>query len=70
MSTSNRLIKEFSDLKKEKDLNYKLSPDENNLHNWKGEISGPSGTPYQVSIKNFMIDFKQKYQFLEWNFRN
>jgi ubiquitin-protein ligase len=51
MSTSNRLIKEFSDLKKEKDLNFKLIPDEKNLHKWNGVLNGPSGTPYQVSIK-------------------
>ena len=53
MSTSNRLIKEFSDLKKEKELNFKLNPDENNLHKWKGVLIGPSGTPYQNS--NFEI---------------
>jgi len=47
MSTSNRLIKEFSDLKKEKELNFKLFPDENNLHKWNGILNGPSGTPYQ-----------------------
>lgn len=47
MSTSNRLIKEFSDLKKEKELNFKIYPDENNLHKWNGVIKGPSGTPYQ-----------------------
>lgn len=51
MSTSNRLIKEFSDIKKEKDLNFQLFPDENNLHKWKGVLKGPCGTPYQVSIK-------------------
>jgi ubiquitin-protein ligase len=51
MSTSNRLIKEFSDMKKEKDLNFKIFPDENNLHKWNGVLNGPSGTPYQVSIK-------------------
>jgi len=53
MSTSNRLIKEFSDLKKEKDPNFKLFPDENNLHKWKGVLNGPNGTPYQN--KNFDI---------------
>jgi peroxin-4 len=56
MSTSNRLIKEFSDLKKEKDLNFKLIPDENNLHKWNGVLNGPSGTPYQD--KNFEIKCK------------
>ena len=37
--------------KKEKDLNFKIFPDENNLHKWNGVLNGPSGTPYQVSIK-------------------
>jgi len=49
MSTSNRLIKEFIDLKKEKISNYKLFPDENNLHKWNGILNGPTDTPYQVS---------------------
>ena len=56
MSTSNRLIKEFSDLKKEKDVNFKLFPNEQNLHQWNGILNGPSGTPYQ----NEFFDIKCK----------
>jgi len=48
MSTSNRLIKEFRDLKKENELNFKLYPEENNLHRWSGVLKGPMGTSYQT----------------------
>jgi len=50
MTTTNRLLKEFSELKKESDGTFKLSPNENNLHLWKGTLKGPIGTPYQVSF--------------------
>lgn len=55
MSTSNRLIKEFTDLKKENELNFKLYPEENNLHRWSGVLEGPMGTPYQVSKIDFIF---------------
>lgn len=47
MSAYKRLIKEYGEIKKENDLNIKISPNEENLFNWKGKIIGPSGTPYQ-----------------------
>jgi len=57
MATSNRLLKEFNELKKEKDGSFKLFPNENNLNRWKGELKGPIGTPYQVSFKKTLLFF-------------
>lgn len=54
MSTTNRLLKEFGELKKNSDGSLCLSPDENNLHEWNGILKGPWGTPYQEG--SFLIN--------------
>ena len=50
MSSANRLLKEFGEIRKAQDLNFTVIPGENNLQNWDGLLRGPFGTPFQVSI--------------------
>ena len=49
MSSTNRLLKEFGELKKAEDLNFIILSGENDLQNWEVSLKGPFGTPYQVS---------------------
>jgi hypothetical protein len=51
MTSTNRLLKEFGELKKSNDLNFFFIQGENNLNNWEGFLKGPYGTPFQVSKK-------------------
>ena len=56
MSSTNRLLKEFGELRKAEELNFSMIATENNLQNWNGFLKGPFGTPYQVSIiKKYFI---------------
>mmetsp|Transcript_8011 Transcript_8011/g.15946 ORF Transcript_8011/g.15946 Transcript_8011/m.15946 type:complete len:147 (+) Transcript_8011:2632-3072(+) len=61
MATSNRLLKEFNELKKEKDGSFKLFPNENNLNRWKGELKGPIGTPYQDGSFRILCQLSNSY---------
>mmetsp|Transcript_5359 Transcript_5359/g.12950 ORF Transcript_5359/g.12950 Transcript_5359/m.12950 type:complete len:152 (+) Transcript_5359:1203-1658(+) len=61
MSTSNRLLKEFSEIKKSSDQNFILSPDENNLHEWKGKLRGPFATPYQEGFFDILCQISNSY---------
>nr|UXY87269.1 ubiquitin-conjugating enzyme E2-21 KD [Cryptomonas sp.] len=61
MTTSNRLLKEFKEIKKEKDGNFLLHPNENNLHKWSGKIRGPVGTPYQDSFLEVICYISNSY---------
>jgi peroxin-4 len=61
MSTTNRLLKEYSELKKNSDGNFSLSPEENNLHEWKGFLKGPFGTPYQEGCFNILCEISTTY---------
>ena len=61
MATSNRLLKEYSELKKEMTEDLVLKPDESDLHLWNGKINGPNGTPYQNSSYNIWIKLPTSY---------
>mmetsp|Transcript_51187 Transcript_51187/g.120290 ORF Transcript_51187/g.120290 Transcript_51187/m.120290 type:complete len:148 (-) Transcript_51187:445-888(-) len=61
MATSNRLLKEFSELKKESDGGFILTPNENNLHIWKGNLKGPLGTPYQDGSFKIICQLSSSY---------
>lgn len=50
MPSSNRLLKDFGELKKDNQGSFILCRDENNIHSWKGKLRGPFGTPYQVRL--------------------
>jgi peroxin-4 len=61
MSTSNRLLKEIKEIKKEKEGNFILHPNENNLHEWSGSIKGPVGTPYQDGMFDIICQISNSY---------
>mmetsp|Transcript_18588 Transcript_18588/g.28935 ORF Transcript_18588/g.28935 Transcript_18588/m.28935 type:complete len:145 (+) Transcript_18588:6910-7344(+) len=61
MATSNRLLKEYSELKKEINEDLKLMPDENDLHLWNGTVKGPNGTPYQKIEYQILITLPPSY---------
>lgn len=61
MSTSNRLLKEIKEIKKEKEGNFILYPNENNLHEWSGCIKGPIGTPYQDGNFEIVCQISNSY---------
>lgn len=49
MSSTNRLLKEFGELRKTQEIDFLIKPDENNLQQWDAILKGPFGTPFQVS---------------------
>jgi peroxin-4 len=61
MSSSNRLLKDFGELKKGNDGSFILCPDEKNIHSWKGKLKGPSGTPYQEGIFEILCEISNSY---------
>ena len=61
MTAYKRLLKEFAELKKEKDSNVNLFPDEENLYQWKGEIIGPFATPFQNCKFSILIKISTTY---------
>ena len=61
MSTTNRLLKEIKEIKKEKDGNFTLYPDEKNLHEWFGNIKGSVGTPYQDGAFEIICQISNSY---------
>jgi peroxin-4 len=61
MSTSNRLLKEVKEIKKERDGNFIINPNENNLHEWYGSIKGPVGTPYQDGLFEIACQISNSY---------
>ena len=61
MSTSNRLLKEIKEIKKEKEGNFMLYPNEDNLLEWNGSIKGPIGTPYQDGFFEIICQISSSY---------
>ena len=61
MATSNRLLKEFKEITKEKDGNVVLYPNENNIYEWSGKIKGPIGTPYEDGNFYILCEISSSY---------
>ena len=56
-----RLAKELEDLKKDPPANCSAGPVEDNIFNWKAQMYGPEGTPYEGGIFNLDIFFPTEY---------
>ncbi|AFP65385.1 ubiquitin-conjugating enzyme E2-21 KD (nucleomorph) [Chroomonas mesostigmatica CCMP1168] len=61
MSSSNRLLKDFGELKKGNDGSFVLYPFEKNINKWKGKLKGPSGTPYQEGFFDVVCEISNSY---------
>lgn len=61
MATTNRLLKEFKEIKKENDGNILIGPSEEDLQKWSGQLKGPIGTPYQDGVFGLICQMTLTY---------
>eukprot|EP01027_Heterolobosea_sp_BB2_P012004 GEZU01017418.1.p1 GENE.GEZU01017418.1~~GEZU01017418.1.p1 ORF type:complete len:184 (-),score=11.71 GEZU01017418.1:62-613(-) len=58
---SNRLLKEYKELQKNKDSDLVLRPNDNTLYQWRAELRGPPDTPYEGSIFEVELRIPNEY---------
>ena len=58
-----RIQKELKEITEDPPYNCSAKLVKDDLHNWEGQIIGPSGTPYQEGIFKVSISFPKDYPF-------
>lgn len=62
--TLKRIHREIADLKKEDMGAMTLSPSDDNLFLWKGQIPGPEGSVYEGGLFNLDVTLAQDYPYV------